>query len=820
MTPIAPRVAFAATILFLGTAPALRAQTTLALDGQTVLIAATGSTVVANIGNGQPGMPCALMVDVSPGPTTVLGVSIPLGLTPQFAAATIGVFPPGGTLSTNIKVPSHEVLHGVTAYFAALSFDTGQPSGLAVSNRADLKIVTRPQLAGNPLATFPFFEHVAAINRQSPVSLGIDPRFSYVAGKTADLYVVAHKTPAQWQSNPALVDARGAPQTVTFPAAATTIQQNTFQLDAGALPGPNEAISSGDTRIGVAYDVVIDFGQNATFDPAVDMIDGYDNDEAGFYVCRDLGRGGLATATTQGPYPVSTAVYTGGSFLGQITYYPSNIATLGQLPLVVISHGNGHNYQWYNHYGYHLASYGFVVMSHENNTVPGSHTAATSTLQNTDYILANLATIAGGVLNGHIDTSKILWIGHSRGGDGVARAYDQLFRGVVTPVNYTIASIKLVSSMAPVDFGGWDGAQPTLGGPGNGSHPHNANFHLWVAQSDSDVHGCASQKEVFWYNLYERATNKRQSISLYGVGHGDLHDGTGGAFAAGPNLVGKATTHAIMRPYVLALCCWHARNDYAARDYLWRQYESFRAFSAPPLTTTGVTVNMTLHEDSTTSPYVIDNFQNQSFASPNVATSGANVTIGVQSFVEGRQDDANGDFTANVNDPFNGFTYDEMGTPAWRSDGFACVFGYDGTSSPQLTYDLTNAANRPNFRDYQFLSFRAAQASRHPHTAAVLADLTFSVALEDEAGNRSTINIGTYGGGIEEPYQRNVSPTCGTGNGWNSEYETIRIRLTDFLNNGSTVDLSKIRKVAFCFGPTFGSTQGRLGLDDIELNRK
>jgi hypothetical protein len=808
--------ALATPLLLLFATGAARAQSTMDLDGQLAVVRPLGGSVTATM-TAQPGQPIAIMVDTDPGPTNVLGLTVPLGLTPAFGMLVIGLVPPSGSVTFEIPVPYDEVMHAQTAYFAALSFDTGAPSGLAVSNGVALTMVARPELAGIPLATFPNFQHVAAVNRQSPVSLAIDPRFTYVAGKTADVYVVAAKTAAQWDASPALVDARGAPQLVSFPLGATTIQQNTFLLDSGLLPGPNELPSSGDTRIGVGYDVVVDFGQDGVFDPGVDLIDGY-GDEAGFYVVRNLNLGGIKTQTARGPYAVSTLLYSGGSFLGQKTYYPTNIAALGQLPLVVVSHGNGHDYQWYDHIGFHLASFGYVVMSHQNNTVPGSHTAATSTLQNTDYLLGNLAAIGGGVLNNHVDSSNIVWIGHSRGADGVARAYDQLFRAVVTPANFSIGDIKLVSSMAPVDFGGWAGASPILGGTGNGSHPHDANFSLIVAQADSDVNGCAGVTQTYWYALHERATNKRQSLSMYGVGHGDLHDGTGGAFASGPSLIGRATTHEIMRGYLLALVSHHIRGDVPSRDYLWRQYEAFRAVGAP--NSAGVVVNMTLRDDAAVGRYVIDDFQDQSFASPNIATSGALVTIGVQSFVEGRATDRNSDFTDSISDPFNGFTYDDFsGTAPTRSDSFACVFSFNGGSNP-LSYNLATATNRPNFRDYAFLTFRAAQASRHALTTAALGDLTFSVQLEDEAGNQSTIQIGAYGGGVEEPYQRNSGPTCGVGNGWNSEFETIRIRLNDFLNNGSTLNLSQVRKLTFLFGPAHGSAQGRIALDEIELVQK
>ena len=817
MTRTTSFAALAMCFVFVAAGADARAQSTLSLDGQTSIVRPIGDTITVAV-TGAAGQPALLLYDTTAGPTSVFGVTVPLGFTSGLTLVPLGAMSPGGTLTLDVAIPHAESLHAVKLYAAAVVLDPAATSGLAVSNGADLTIVARPQLAGQPLASYPFFQHVSAVNRQSSVSLGIDPRFTYAAGKTADVYVVAKKTTAQWDANPVLADVRGGPQAVTFPAGASSIQQNTFLLDNGTLLGPNEAAGSGDTRIGVGYDVVIDFDRDGQFDADSDMLDGYDDVEAGFYVCRNLTLGATATSVNAGPYPVSQLNYTGGSFLGQRTYYPTNIAALGQLPLVVVSHGNGHDYTWYNHIGYHLASYGYVVMSHQNNTVPGSHTAAQSTLLNTQYIIANQATIGGGVLNGRIDVDTIIWIGHSRGADGVARAYDQLFTGAFTPTNFTISDIKLVSSMAPVDFGGWSGQSPAGGGVGNGSHPHDANFHLWVAQADADVNGCADAPQVYWYGLHERATRKRQSISLYGVGHGDLHDGGGSSVASGPSLIGRTTTHDLMRGYLLALVSHHIRSDIPSRDYLWRQFESFRPVGAP--NTAGVVVNMTFTDDPT-AKYVIDNFQNQSFASPNLATSGASVTIGVQSFVEGRCDDANLDFTNSVNDPFNGFTYDETaGGGTQRSEAYACIFGFDGSGSFQLTYDLATAASRPNFRDYSYLSFRSAQGSRHPNTTAVLGDLTFSVTIEDGAGNQGTVNIGAYGGGIEEPYQRNTGPTCGTGTGWNSEYETIRIRLTDFLNNGSNVDLANARKVVFRFGPAHGSAQGRLAFDDIELTRK
>ena len=78
----------------------------------------------------------------------------------------------------------------------------------------------------------------------------------------------------------------------------------------------------------------------------------------------------------------------------------------------------------------------------------------------------------------------------------------------------------------------------------------------------------------------------------------------------------------------------------------------------------------------------------------------------------------------------------------------------------------------------------------------------------------SRINISAFGGGIEEPYQRT---SCGTGAGWANEFETIRIPIQDFTNNGSGIDLNSILAIGLEVGPSHGSNQGRIGLDDVEI---
>ena len=250
------------------------------------------------------------------------------------------------------------------------------------------------ELAGNELRDYPFFQYVRTFNANAKVLAAIDPtRYPEIVNQACDLYVMQARTRAEWDSDPTLLDVRDdGPQEITFDG--MTIQDNIYQI---AIPYQLEADAG--IELGYAYDIVLDCNRNGYLDRQ-DFIDG-GGEEAGFYVVVDT--------TQPGPLPVTEIIYSGGTWLGQDTYYPTDIATMGQLPLIVISHGNGHDYTWYDHIGYHMASYGYIVMSHQNNTSPGIETASTTTLTNTDYIIGHQATIGGGVLNGHIDSHRITW---------------------------------------------------------------------------------------------------------------------------------------------------------------------------------------------------------------------------------------------------------------------------------------------------------------------------------------------------------------------------------------------------------------------------
>jgi len=640
------------------------------------------------------------------------------------------------------------------------------------------------ELAGKPLSQYPFFEFTRAFNAGSTVRIAVDPALHpEFIGVPTDIYVTTARTADQWFADPTLVDVRpGGAQPFTF--SGPTIQTNAIVLsESGTLD------SDAGIDIGVGYDVVVDVNRNGQLD-AGDGIDGL-GDEAGFYAVKDL--------TTLGPLATAPAADYSVSAPGIVStrrrervVWPAGVSSMGQLPLIVISHGNGHQYIWYDYLQQHFASHGYIVMSHQNNTGPGIETSAETTWRHTDAFLDELATHIPALV-GHVDTSRIVWIGHSRGGEGVVRAYTKVNTGAVTPVHYTADDIVLVSSISPVTF--LSAAQ---------TDPADVNYHMLYGSADGDVRGCASSGSRP-FRIYSRATGFKQVHYVQGADHNDFNCCGFDDYSGPPGgAIGRTETQQVAKGALLAVVKRYVEGNVPANDYLRRQYEDIRPIGVASDTT----VDLQYEESPAAGPIVIDDYQTQ--PGSGVSSSGGAVSFNVANLFEGRLNDTSGGFTWSTGDPMNGMTY------ANSAEGhFGVVFDWS-TGSPAF-YELATVPATRDFTQGKHLSFRACQGTRHPNTIAALGDLTFTVTLRDGSGTTSSINIGAYAGGIEEPFQRT---SCGSGPpGWANEFETIRIRVGDFTHNASGIDLGDIEAIRFEFGSAFGSGQGRIGLDDIKITR-
>jgi len=638
-------------------------------------------------------------------------------------------------------------------------------------------------LAGQVLPGHPFFRFAAAINSDQLVHTAIDPvRHAERVGLTYQIYLVDHKTPEMWEQDPTLEDVSGRTEAMTVQGASIADNIASVWDPRWVAAKPSES----------PFDVVFDFGADGTLDPG-DLIDGLSPVEAGFYLMGDL--------SARGSHETEMLGYWGGWGRAQVTYWPADIATMGQVPLVMISHGNGHEHTWYDWLGHHLASHGYVVCSHQTTAGGGPETASLSTLVNTEFIIAHQDTIAGGVLNGHIDAHRITWIGHSRGGEGVVRAYDRLLEHDYVPPNYVAEDVVLISSIAP-----------TVILPTTDSDPHDRNYHLIAGSADGDVNGGAEHSSLQSLRITQAARGNVQVTYIHGAAHNDFNC-CGANDADGPEILGREEVQRIAKSYFLALIRVYIEGSIPARDFFTRPYEDYH----PQGIGEHVTIANQFKPAEGGPHFVIDDYQTAE--DPAVSSSGGAVVSTMAELHEGALNDANYTFTWTPEDPMNGMT--QQGS----SDAYRGGVVFEWTLGEHRFYELEIIPDERDLTDDAYLSFRACQGSRHPETVRAWQDaddpveivhgtpLSFVVTLRDGQGTTSSIDFGSYGR-LTSPYLRTG---LGPGAGWANEFCTLRLPLEAFERDGTGIDLSCIEAVRFDFGEGFGAPRGRVGMDDVML---
>ena len=175
--------------------------------------------------------------------------------------------------------------------------------------------------------------------------------------------------------------------------------------------------------------------------------------------------------------------------------------------------------------------------------MPGVDSAAETTLRHTDAFLDEVLDElnCGGALVdvcGHVDPNRIVWIGHSRGANAVVFALNRLepTNSDYYPAgNYTASSIRLVSSMAPLD----------VEIDGQLAMPGNTPYHLFVVGGYNDISRILSIPHQLSFQLLERATGPRSSIYIHGGGHGWFHErcpvgGDGDCKSVGPSTLSES----------------------------------------------------------------------------------------------------------------------------------------------------------------------------------------------------------------------------------------------------------------------------------------
>ncbi len=640
---------------------------------------------------------------------------------------------------------------------------------------------TELRLACVPLAGAPFASFVQSFLAGSTITVAVDPALCAARpGVTADLFVVAARSAAQWKGDAVLVDVRGASQQITY--AAGGVDQNRFEVSGGS------ALSAdGGFAIGRGYDLVIDQDRDGLLSPS-DLIDGGD-DRAALWISRDPGSAGPYAVATLSSYTASGA--TAGFTLARL-WYPTAIASMSSRPLIVISHGNGHNYTWYDYLGVHLASWGYIVISHQNNTVPGIETSSTTTLQHTAAIIAQHATVAGGAIAGKIDASRIGWIGHSRGGEGIVRAYDRIYDTPSTAIGYNLSSLKFLCSIAPTDFLGVSSA-----------HPHAANFMLIWGSADGDVSGIPTNSVAWSFDLAERSVGFRNTLLVQGADHNDFNSGTLNDFV-GPagTEIGAAEAKDVAKPFILAGMKYHLEGETGLGEFLWRPSATLR----PSAIATTTTLVKELVVPAALEPRVIDNFQTQTAVT--MSSSGGAVTATVSNISEALARDSDSTFTWSTGNPHNG----SVRTTASDTQR---MIAWDWNTAQSMEWQVVSALQ--DVSSYAYIELRVGQGSRHPNTVTLNGGATFRIVLRDSAGVEVGHSSSNQGEAVNRPYQRTGS---GTGAGWQTEMRTIRLRLRDFQSGGTGLDLSHIAAVRLEVGGSAGSATGRFIIDDLQFTKE
>ena len=639
-------------------------------------------------------------------------------------------------------------------------------------------IVLTPEIAGRPLPHRPYFHFLDNFPKGADVYAALDPDAlpAGLVGKRAAIYVIKHKTSAEWAASNALNDISGPGMTSAFkivPIVPGCVNWNT------TLVWPNPQTPG-------KYDIAIDFGNNnpdptlfvpdGKLDPPLDMIDGYVR--VGFYVTEDpslpgpfsgsIGSHDYALGTIDVPSTDAGPTPTDALPLTATIRYPAQYAgadspvAAGTFPLVVIMHGNSGmdtSYLGYNYLLDHLAGWGFIAMSIYAPVGVMIETRARAILAHIGIMSQNNAN--PGLFQGHIDMANIGIAGHSRGAEAVVRA---------ARINTAEAlgwKLRGGISIAPTDY----------------FHYGDPGIPLLViyGANDGDVSGSWPDRTCF--DIYDEAGRPRSFVFVYGGTHDRFNTEWASIEATTeltwdiapgdiPNLISLTDHENVAKGYVTAFFQGHLK----ARA---EQLEYFSAGLQPSLTSS--LRIYTSHQLAGSS--VLDDFEQHN---PALNTLGGAVTpTALPTFAEDKLR------TLDTHSPHVA----AGGNVAWQSS--AGIY-------------LSNVpAAAKNVTAFTTLSFRVTQKYESPRNPAGQPQ-DFHVRLTDTHGKSRSIRVSSFSE-IPYPYVRGYDQLV------KSAMNSVRIPLASYTiaNLGAQdVDLANVASVSFEFDT---DSMGEIDVDDIEF---
>jgi hypothetical protein len=644
----------------------------------------------------------------------------------------------------------------------------------------DNGVVLTPQIAGRPLAHRPYFHFLDNFPKGTDVYAALDPDAlpSGLVGQRAAISVIRHKSPADWTASSALDDVSGPGMTANakvVPIVPGCVNWNT------TLVWPNPQTPG-------KYDIAIDFGNNAadpslfapdgSFDPPLDMIDGYVR--VGFYVTDDpslpgpfagsIGRHDYALPAIDVPNTDAGATPTDSLPLTATVRYPAVAAGVdvafaaGSFPLVVIMHGNSGmetSYLGYNYLLDHLAGHGFIALSIYAPVGAFIETRARAILAHLGIM--SQANTDPGLFHGHVDLSAIGIAGHSRGGEAVVRA---------ARINTTEGlgyALKAGISIAPTDY----------------FHYGAAGIPLAViyGANDGDVAGTWPDRTGF--DIFDETARPRSFVFVYGGTH-DRFNTEWASIEATTELTWHITPSDI--PHLITL----TDHENVAKGYVTALLEAhllgqdeqlafFRDGLKPSLT--GALAIHTTHEDP--GERTVDDFEQLPHDPASNSLGGAVTTTLLPTSIEGAL------HTLDVHSPH----ITSGGEIAWQT-------------SPGVYVSQIPAASR-DVSAFSTLAFRVTQTYGSALNPAGQ-PRDFFVRVTDGGGKSRAIRVSSFTD-IPYPYERGEADLI------KSALKSVRIPLLSFTiaNAGAEdVDLTNIVSVSFEFA---AGDSGEIEIDDLEF---
>lgn len=601
--------------------------------------------------------------------------------------------------------------------------------------------VNKLPVSGHSIAGSPYFRYADTFTVGEDVWAGLDPGIvdPNNISKMCALYVIPSKDDAGWMNNSLnhLAVLGGNANTTKHKLQAGCMNANKI------LVWPN-AMQPGE------YDIVADFGNNTpdamlftqdnAYNTPLDIIDGYF--VAGFRVVEDPGT--MQNFANAGRWVYDQTVVAGMGLPGTETiqdennsyhssgmpilvnrqvrmkahvYFPADMpgvtdpaqisAAQPNYPVIVIIHGNGHDYTTYDFLLEHFAKSGFIAASIDVRYFSGgSDVHGMSGLGRANMLFPHLT-----VLNtkfGVKAQNNIGIMGHSRGGEAVikaARLNQQLGLG---------HNINAVISLAPTDQYGSE----TLGGAWStpyfvlyGSRDGDINGGIWTSGYTVPMTGFA---------LYDRANNSKKSMCfVYRATHNgfitDNHDAPwDGDIEA--NMEPPATQKAVTKAYMNAFFRWHLKNE-AQWDGMFKG-----EWTPASVSSTGVKFYTQYHD---TTVKTVDNFE----GAVNWQASTIGGTVSHNGTLPANPDE--GKMSAAIIaglDPKS--PHDTQGMKIrWNNIGDTLIF-----SIPAAHKDVSA---------YSVLSFRVTQKVDSADNPANQSQ-NFRVALKDGSNNERAVRVSPF----------------------------------------------------------------------------